>query len=73
MGIGLGQALVVDADAPLRAVVASHLADQGYGVSEAAEVRAALRALEDFQAVSVKQGPFLGTENDKINVEVKKK
>ena len=33
----------------------------------------ALRALEDFQAVSVKQGPFLGTENDKINVEVKKK
>ena len=33
----------------------------------------ALRVLEDFQAVSVKQGPFLGTENDKINVEVKKK
>ena len=32
----------------------------------------ALRALEDFQAVSVKQGPFLGTENDKVNVEVKK-
>jgi len=33
----------------------------------------ALRVLEDFQAVSVKQGPFLGTENDKINVEVKRK
>lgn len=33
----------------------------------------ALRVLEDFQAVSVKQGPFLGTENDKINVEMKKK
>jgi hypothetical protein len=33
----------------------------------------ALRVLEDFQAVSVKQGPFLGTENDKINVDVKKK
>lgn len=32
----------------------------------------ALRVLEDFQAVSVKQGPFLGTENDKINVSVKK-
>jgi len=32
----------------------------------------ALRVLEDFQAVSVKQGPFLGTENDKINVAVKK-
>jgi hypothetical protein len=33
----------------------------------------ALRVLEDFQAISVKQGPFLGTVNDKINVEVKKK
>ena len=33
----------------------------------------ALRVLEDFQAVSVKQGPFLGTENDKINVAVKGK
>jgi hypothetical protein len=28
--------------------------------------------LEDFQAVSVKQGPFLGTVNDKVNVDVKK-
>jgi hypothetical protein len=28
--------------------------------------------VEDFQAISVKQGPFLGTENDKIVVEVKK-
>ena len=33
----------------------------------------ALRVLEDFQAISVKQGPFLGSENDKISVEVKKK
>lgn len=32
----------------------------------------ALRVLEDFQAVSVKQGPFLGTENDKVSVKVKK-
>lgn len=32
----------------------------------------AVRVLDDFQAVSVKQGPFLGTENDKINVDVKK-
>ena len=32
----------------------------------------ALRVLEDFQAVSVKQGPFLGTENDKVNVSVKR-
>ncbi len=31
----------------------------------------ALRAIEDFQCISVKQGPFLGTENDKIPVEVK--
>lgn len=26
-----------------------------------------LEVLEDFQAVSVKQGPFMGVENDKIN------
>ena len=32
----------------------------------------ALRVLEDFQAVSVKQGPFLGSETDKVNVNVKK-
>jgi hypothetical protein len=31
----------------------------------------ALRVLEDFQAISVKQGPYLGLENDKINVSVK--
>ena len=31
-----------------------------------------LRVVEDFQAVSVKQGPFLGTENDKVNVKVDK-
>ena len=30
----------------------------------------AVRAIEDFQCISVKQGPFLGAENDKINVEV---
>lgn len=29
-----------------------------------------LRVLEDFQAISVKQGPFLGTEKDKIFVKV---
>jgi hypothetical protein len=33
----------------------------------------ALRALEDFQCISVKQGPFMGTEQDKILVEVEKK
>ncbi len=31
----------------------------------------ALRVVEDFQAISVKQGPFLGIENDKVNVQVK--
>ena len=31
----------------------------------------AIRAIERFQCISVKQGPFLGAENDKINVEVK--
>jgi hypothetical protein len=31
----------------------------------------AIRVIEDMQCVSVKQGPFLGTENDKINVTVK--
>ena len=30
-----------------------------------------VRAIEDFQCISVKQGPFMGAENDKINVEVK--
>jgi hypothetical protein len=30
----------------------------------------AIRVLEDMQCISVKQGPFLGTENDKINVQV---
>lgn len=33
----------------------------------------AVRVLEDFQAISVKQGPFLGTENDKINIRVKRR
>jgi hypothetical protein len=31
----------------------------------------ALRVIEDFQAISVKQGPYLGLENDKVNVTVK--
>ena len=31
----------------------------------------AVRVLEDMQCISVKQGPFLGTENDKIPVEIK--
>jgi len=30
-----------------------------------------LRVIEDMQCISVKQGPFLGTEYDKVNVEVK--
>lgn len=33
----------------------------------------AVRALEDFQCLSVKQGPFLGIEQDKILVEVKQR
>jgi hypothetical protein len=31
----------------------------------------AIRVIEDMQCISVKQGPFLGTENDKILVKVK--
>jgi anti-sigma factor ChrR (cupin superfamily) len=30
-----------------------------------------VRVLEDMQCVSVKQGPFLGAENDKIEIEVR--
>lgn len=30
-----------------------------------------LRVLEDFQAISVKQGPFLGSEKDKIEITVR--
>jgi len=30
----------------------------------------AIRVLEDMQCISVKQGPFLGTEQDKVFVEV---
>jgi hypothetical protein len=30
-----------------------------------------IRVIEDMQCISVKQGPFLGTEHDKIFVEVK--
>lgn len=29
-----------------------------------------IRVIEDMQCISVKQGPFMGTENDKIIVEV---
>jgi hypothetical protein len=29
-----------------------------------------LRVIKDMQCISVKQGPFLGTEYDKINVEI---
>ncbi len=32
----------------------------------------AIRVIEDMQCISVKQGPFLGSENDKVFVEVKK-
>jgi len=31
----------------------------------------AIRVIEDMQCISVKQGPFLGTKNDKVMVEVK--
>jgi hypothetical protein len=31
-----------------------------------------LRVIEDMQCISVKQGPFLGTEYDKVNVEIHK-
>ena len=31
----------------------------------------AIRVIEDMQCISVKQGPFLGVENDKVFVEVK--
>jgi hypothetical protein len=29
-----------------------------------------LRVIEDMQCISVKQGPFLGTDYDKVNVEI---
>lgn len=32
----------------------------------------AIRVIEDMQCISVKQGPFLGPEKDKVLVEVKK-
>jgi hypothetical protein len=32
----------------------------------------AIRVIEDLQCISVKQGPFLGTEQDKVFVELKK-
>jgi hypothetical protein len=30
----------------------------------------AIKVIEDMQCISVKQGPFMGAENDKINVQV---
>ncbi len=33
----------------------------------------AIRVIEDMQCISVKQGPFLGTEMDKVMVEVKER
>jgi hypothetical protein len=33
----------------------------------------AIRVIEDMQCISVKQGPFLGTEMDKVMVEVTKR
>lgn len=30
----------------------------------------AIRVIEDMQCISIKQGPFLGTENDKVLVEI---
>jgi len=30
-----------------------------------------IRVIEDMQCLSIKQGPFLGTEHDKVNVKVK--
>jgi hypothetical protein len=32
----------------------------------------AIRVIEDMQAISVKQGPFLGDEKDKVDVEVRR-
>ena len=32
----------------------------------------AIKVIEDMQCISVKQGPFMGVENDKVNVEVNK-
>jgi hypothetical protein len=31
-----------------------------------------LRVIDDMQCISIKQGPFLGTKYDKVNVEAKK-
>jgi hypothetical protein len=31
----------------------------------------AIRVIEDMQCISVKQGPFLGTENDKVFIEAR--
>jgi hypothetical protein len=32
----------------------------------------AIRVIEDMQCISVKQGPFFGVDNDKIDIEVKR-
>jgi DNA-binding response OmpR family regulator len=42
----VGQALVIDGDPGLRAVVGSHLADQGYAVAEATDAASGLASLE---------------------------
>src|SRR5436309_1717710 len=50
MGVGREQAFVVDGDDALRGIVASHLAGEGYAVTEASAVRAALGAMEETPA-----------------------
>ena len=50
METGRGHALVADGDAGLRAVVASHLADQGYDVTDAADAGTLLTALDEAPA-----------------------
>jgi DNA-binding response OmpR family regulator len=46
MGTGAGQALVIDGDGGLRALVAAQLVEQGYEVAEAPDGRSALAAVE---------------------------
>jgi len=50
MDTGRDRAVVVDADAGVRAVVASHLVDQGYDVAEASDARTALTTLDETPA-----------------------
>src|SRR5260370_13277818 len=46
MGTGAGQALVIDGDGGLRALVAAQLVEQGYEVAEAPDGRSALATVE---------------------------